>query len=79
MKVKCINSRLVHVHFATQGDGSKKPVRIKPGDTFEVKSIPAEWTGLVVPVETVEKKPATNPATGGVKAASSEPAAKKAE
>lgn len=73
MKVKCISPRFVHVHFATMGDGSKKPVRIRPGDTFEVKAIPAEWEGMVIPVDG-EKKAATN---DGVKMQSSEPAAKK--
>jgi hypothetical protein len=62
MKVKCISNRLNHVHFATQGDGTKKAVRITVGDVFEISSVPAMWTGLVVPVETETKKAVTNPA-----------------
>lgn len=62
MKVKCISNRLNHVHFATQGDGTKKAVRIKVGDVFEVNAIPAIWTGMVIPVETETKKAVTNPA-----------------
>jgi hypothetical protein len=70
MKVKCISSRLRHVHFV-----EGKAVLIKVGDVFEVARIPQAWSGLVVPLEADEpkvdepkaddKKVVTNPATGG--------------
>lgn len=71
MKVKCISDRLNHVHFATLSDGSKKAIRIKKGDVFEVKSIPDMWEGMVVAVETAAKDDTkaavVNPENGGPK------------
>lgn len=75
MKVKCVSKRLNHIHFVTQADGSKKPVKIKVGDTFEVKGIPAMWEGLVVPLET--EKPKVAATASGTKEQSTADAAKK--
>lgn len=83
MKVKCTSSKLRHVHFVAQGDGSMKAIRIRPGDTFEVKAIPAQWEGMVVPVEggvTAAPEPGQKVAAtaSGTKAVSGSADAKKA-
>ena len=62
MLVKCISARLNHVNFGPDANGKMLPKRIKPGDTFKVKSIPPEWKGLVVAVSGSEKVAVTNPA-----------------
>lgn len=63
MRVKCISPRLNHIAFGADGKGIKKPYKVKVGDVFEVKQVPASWQGLVVPLDPAPK-PATNPATG---------------
>lgn len=51
MKVKCISSRLNHIVFGKDGNGVVKPHRVQVGETFDVKSIPASWAGLVSAVD----------------------------
>lgn len=51
MLVKCINPRLNHIVFGNDGNGKRQPHRVRVGETFEVKSIPAIWEGYVVAVE----------------------------
>jgi hypothetical protein len=68
LTVKCTSARLNHVAFETDGKGVKKPHRIRVGDTFKVKAIPAHWVGLVDTVstegKTKTKAKVTNPAKG---------------
>lgn len=64
MKVKCIDDRLNHVVFGTDGSGKRTPKRVTVGDVFSVagNTIPDAWRGLVVAVEGDEKIAVTNPA-----------------
>lgn len=85
MKVKCIDPRLNHVVF----DENRKPRKVKVGETFKVKKIPAKWKGLVAPVDETPdaetpaavteepKKAVTNPASAPAPQPDSKPAAQK--
>lgn len=63
MKVKCTNPKLNYIVFPK----NEPPRRVKVGETFEVKKVPAKWAGLVEVVDgskeaETPKTAVTNPA-----------------